>query len=241
MTILLTLLITGVIFVNGFTDAPGAITGVVVTRTLSYRAAVLLAAGCNLLGIAVMAVWSASVANTMLGLAGASNAAAAHAAAALGAAMLSIIIFAVGAWYFGIPTSESHALIAALAAGSLAIAGEADMRGWDKVAAGLVLSLVMGLLLGYLLQRFPGVMLARLSPRTLGGTQILGASASAFMHGAQDGQKFIAVLVLAQMILSARPRGDIAILALYIPEELPWALALGLGTLRAGGRRVDKV
>jgi PiT family inorganic phosphate transporter len=216
--VFLVFLITGVIFVNGFTDAPGAITGVVVTRTVSYRAAVALAALCILLGILVMAIISASVANTMIELTGATS------APALAAAMLSVIIFAVGAWYFGIPTSESHALIAALAASSFALTGEFGMSGWDKVLTGLALSLVMAMLTGYLLQRALGGTLAKFS---LDKAQILGAAASAFMHGAQDGQKFIAVIMLASVGGAAS----------YAPAVFLCAVAMAAGTAM-GGRRI---
>ena len=237
MSALLVALVVGVIFVNGFTDAPASITGVVVTKTLSYRAAVLMAAACNLLGIAAMAFVNASVMNTVIQLAGLSGAPPSHAVAALQATMLSIIIFAMVAWYFGIPTSESHALIAALAASSLAAAGRMDMSGWDLVIIGLLMSLIFGLFFGLILAKILTRPLERFRGRTLHGAKIAGAAASAFMHGAQDGQKFIAVLVLAEMASSGRQVGEVITISAHIPALLICALAMSLGTAM-GGRRI---
>ena len=237
MSALLIALIVGVIFVNGFTDAPSSITGVVVTRTLSYRAAVLMAAVCNLLGIAAMAFVNVSVMNTIIQLAGLSGAPPAHAVAALQATMLSIIIFSVGAWYFGIPTSESHALMAALAASSLAAVGRMDTSGWDLVIIGLFMSLIFGLFFGMILARILTRRLERFSYSALSSAKIAGAAASAFMHGAQDGQKFIAVLVLAELVSSGRQAGEAVTMSGHLPALFICALAMSLGTAM-GGRRI---
>jgi len=241
MSTLLIFLVVGVIFVNGFTDAPASITGVVVTRTLSYRAAVLMAAIFNLLGIGAMAFVNASVMNTVIQLAGLSGVSPAHATAALQATMLSIIFFAMGAWYFGIPTSESHALIAALAASSLAAAGSVDRSGWDLVVIGLLMSLVFGLFFGLVLARALTRSLERLSKRALGGAKIAGAAASSFMHGAQDGQKFIAILVLAEMTSSGRQIGNGILISDHLPALFICALAMSLGTAIGARRIIDNI
>ncbi|MBR5620214.1 MAG: inorganic phosphate transporter, partial [Clostridia bacterium] len=106
-----TLLILGVVFVNGWTDAPNAIATCVSTRCMPVRAAVLMAAVCNLLGVLVMTSLGALVAETIYNIAdfGGDKS---RALIALCAAMTAIVLWAVAAWAFGIPTSESHALIA---------------------------------------------------------------------------------------------------------------------------------
>ena len=116
------ILILGVIFVNGWTDAPNAIATCVSTRSMSPRAAILMAAVFNFLGVLFMTMISATVAETiynMVDFGGDTH----QALVALCAAMFAIVVWAVAAWYFGIPTSESHALIAGLSGAAIAMHG----------------------------------------------------------------------------------------------------------------------
>lgn len=112
-------LVLAVVFVNGWTDAPGAITGVVASGVLPYKRAVTLAAAMNLLGVVAMTALCPAVADTISGLVNFAAVDSAHSLAALAGAMTAIVLFAVGAWWFGIPTSESHALIAGNHGGGL--------------------------------------------------------------------------------------------------------------------------
>ena len=74
---------------------------------------------------------------------------------ALAASLFSIVVWAVAAWYFGIPTSESHALIAGLTGSAMALGGLGAVNGseWIKVLVGLVVSTVMGFGGGYLIAK----------------------------------------------------------------------------------------
>ena len=122
-TLLITVLLTlGVIFVNGWTDAPNAIATCVSTRCMSPRAAILMAAVFNFLGVLLMTMINANVATTvyeMVDFSGNTH----EALVALCAALFAIVIWAVAAWWFGIPTSESHALIAGLSGAAIALHG----------------------------------------------------------------------------------------------------------------------
>ncbi|MDR2647824.1 MAG: inorganic phosphate transporter, partial [Oscillospiraceae bacterium] len=117
VTVLLTL---GVVFVNGWTDAPNAIATCVSTRSLGARPAILMAAVCNFLGILVMTSINATVAQTIYNMVDFGENTQ-DAVTALCAAMAAIVLWAVAAWFFGIPTSESHALIAGLTGAAIAI------------------------------------------------------------------------------------------------------------------------
>ena len=136
ITVLLTL---GVIFVNGWTDAPNAIATCVATRAMSARSAVLMAAVFNFLGVLFMTIINATVAMTIKNMVNFEG----HpgdATMALCAALFAIIVWAVAAWYFGIPTSESHALIAGLSGAAIALQGGfSGINGeeWVKVIYGL--------------------------------------------------------------------------------------------------------
>ena len=117
ITVLLTL---GVIFVNGWTDAPNAIATCVTTRCLKPRAAILMSAVFNFLGVLVMTHINSSVASTisnMVDFGGNTG----NALIALCAALFSIVVYSVGASFFGIPTSESHSLIAGLTGAAIAV------------------------------------------------------------------------------------------------------------------------
>ena len=117
-----TLLTLGVIFVNGWTDAPNAIATCVTTRCMRVRSAVIMAAIFNFLGVFIMTQLNASVASTisnMVDFGGDTSAA----LIALCAALFSIVVYSVGASLLGIPTSESHSLIAGLSGAAIAIQG----------------------------------------------------------------------------------------------------------------------
>jgi PiT family inorganic phosphate transporter len=122
---------------------------------------------------------------------------------ALCAAMVAIVIWATAAWYFGIPTSESHALIAGVSGAAIAVKGGiSGINGgeWIKVIYGLVLSTFLGFFLGYIIVKIIGFIFrntrrSKTVPFFVGG-EVFGAAAMAFMHGAQDGQKFMGVFML---------------------------------------------
>ena len=122
---------------------------------------------------------------------------------ALCAALFSIVVYSVAASWFGIPTSESHSLIAGLSGSAIAIhngVGGINMDEWAKVLYGLVLSLALGFATGWVICKLVSLVCSAMDRRRTNsffrGAQIFGAAAMSFMHGAQDGQKFIGVLFL---------------------------------------------
>lgn len=146
------LLTLGVILVNGWTDAPNAIATCVVTRCMPPKAAILMAAVFNFLGVFVMTMVNATVAETITKMVDFGSDPD-LAIIALSAALFAIVIWATLAWVFGIPTSESHALIAGLT-GS-AIAAHNSLQGvnggeWIKVIYGIGISVVLGFGLGWI-------------------------------------------------------------------------------------------
>ena len=149
LAVLLTL---GVILVNGWTDAPNAIATCVVTRCMSARGAIMMAAVFNFLGVYLMSMFNATVAETitkMVDFGDNSH----EAIVALSGALFAIVVWATLAWKFGIPTSESHALIAGLTGGAIALHGGLEgVNGseWVKVLYGLVISVILGFVLGYI-------------------------------------------------------------------------------------------
>ena len=199
ITVLLTL---GVIFVNGWTDAPNAIATCITTRCMKPRPAIMLSAVFNFLGVLVMTHFNSSVASTisnMVDFGGDTR----EALIALCAALFSIVVYSVAASMFGIPTSESHSLIAGLSGAAIAIqngVGGINMSEWVKVLYGLVASLALGFCIGWVVCKGLTILCRKMDRRRTNqfftGAEIFGAAAMSFMHGAQDGQKFIGVLFL---------------------------------------------
>ena len=117
---LITMLTLGVILVNGWTDAPNAIATCISTRSLHPKKAIIMAAVFNFLGVFVMTLLSSSVAETIYNIANFGGNCS-NALIALCAGLLAIVLWAIVAWYFGIPTSESHALIAGISGAAIAL------------------------------------------------------------------------------------------------------------------------
>lgn len=244
MPLLITVILTlGVILVNGWTDAPNAIATCVSTRAISPRAAILMAAVFNFLGVLVMTMINANVAQTiynMVDFGGDPR----DALIALCAALFAIVVWATSAWYFGIPTSESHALIAGISGAAIALQGGFDgINGgeWIKVVYGLVLSTGLGFGMGWLTVKTVERIFKRFNrKKTSGffqGAQIFGGAAMAFMHGAQDGQKFMGVFMLG--IFLANGQGSVSNFVIPIWLMVLSSLVMALGT-SIGGYKIIK-
>ena len=243
MLMVSTILTLGVILVNGWTDAPNAIATCVSTRAISVRKAIIMAAIFNFLGVFIMTSVNASVAFTiykMVDFGGNSE----MALIALCAAMAAIVIWATAAWYFGIPTSESHALIAGVSGAAVAIQNSFDgINGaeWIKVLYGIGLSTVLGFAMGFLSAKVTAFLFRnknRLeSERFFAGAQVAGGAAMAFMHGAQDGQKFMAIFLLGAAMSSGQ--GDASTFVVPIWLMILCSAVMGLGT-SIGGYRIIK-
>lgn len=233
LLIVVLLLILWAEFVNGATDAPNAITTVVSTKVLTPKKAIILACALNVLG----AFSGTAVASTigkdiirpdMVTL------------PTLAAAMIAIISWSSLAWKYGLPTSESHALVAGLAGAAFAVNGFDGLLwiGWQKVIIGLFFSTFLGFGLAYgifltIAWIFNGRSISNVR-KIFGKAQIVSAAFMAFGHGSNDGQKFMGAFSLALLISG-------------ITQEfsVPWqvilicATVMGLGTI-IGGWKIIK-
>lgn len=245
MEIFFTLLIIGIAIVNGWTDAPSAIAGCVSTRSLSARAALALAGVCNFAGAVIMALIRPGVAKTLYGIAdfGEDNA---LSLLSLCAALISVILWASFASMLGLPTSESHALIAGMSGAALSSNMSLDaisLAEWRSVLVGIFISTLPVLIFSFLLYRLT---LRVFSSQDRRGTmryfrrvQRLSAGSSAFLHGAQDSQKFIGVYMLGLSFLGKINAEESFHIPLYV--TLTCAAAMTLGTMIGGSRIIRKV
>ncbi len=240
ITVLLTL---GVVMVNGWTDAPNAIATCISTRSMRPRTAIIMAAVFDFLGIFVMSSVNTLVAETifkMVDFGGDSG----EALVALCAALFAIVIWATAAWWFGIPTSESHALIAGISGAAIALQGGIggiNPSEWVKVIYGLLLSLILGAFSGWLIVKIVEFILKKVDRRKTHTpfkyAQIGAAAGMAFMHGAQDGQKFIGVFILG--VFLSRGQSSVPDFTLPIWLILLCSIVMALGT-SIGGTRIIK-
>ncbi len=224
------ILILGAEFVNGWTDAPNAIATVISTRSLSPYQAVVMAAVLNLAG-----VFSGTAVATTIGK-GIVDAKVVD-LATVGGAMVGIIIWSTVAAQWGIPTSESHALVAGLAGAGLATAGPDALvlDGWIKVGYGLVFSTFLGFGGGFLAMTAVYWLFQSARPggvkRTFRVLQILSSAFMAFSHGSNDGQKFMGAFTLALVLGGQLGSFEIPTWVIFL-----CAGTMGLGTITGGWR-----
>ncbi len=236
-------LVLGTIFVNGATDAANAIAEAVGTRSIGIDAAIVMSVICNFVGLVVMTFISTAVADTMSGMVDFGGDT--HAALiALAAATVGIVSWGLGAWVFGIPTSESHALIAGLTGAALAVQGGlggVNWNEWVKVIYGLVLSTVLGFAAGWAVAALIQVVCRHSDRRRLdegfGKLQVLGSAFVALMHGAQDGQKFMSTAMVAIALSMGKSIGEMGGFPLWLEILCAGVMAIGTGV---GGRRIIK-
>lgn len=219
-------------FTNGFHDAANAIATSVSTRALTPRVALVMAATMNLIG-------------GLLGTGVAKTVGSGIIAAPQGGAGLVIVFAAVAGaiswnlftWYFGLPSSSSHALIGGLVGAALAAASGVQWFGvLENVVIPMVLSPLVGVGLGYLvmvsiLWIFRNAHTGRVG-RGFRMAQSVSAAAMALGHGLQDAQKTMGVIVLALVTVGYQDTFDVP---LWVIVSVAAALALGT---YAGGWRI---
>jgi PiT family inorganic phosphate transporter len=223
------LLILAAEFVNGWTDAPNAIATVVSTRVLSPSQAVLMATVLNTLGAFSGTAVAATIGKDIVDPSVVNL-------TTVAAAMLGIVCWSSLAYYMGgIPTSESHALVAGLAGAALATAGPSALvwEGWRKVLIGLAFSSFLGFFGGFLIMTVLYRIFYRSKPGVVrsvfGRLQIFSAAFMAFSHGSNDGQKFIGVFTLALVLGGILPEFDVPIWVILL-----CAVTMGIGTATGG-------
>lgn len=228
------LLVLAAEFVNGWTDAPNSIATVVSTRVMSPFQALGMATVFNVLGALSGTAVAATIGKgivrpDVINL------------TTVGAAMVGIVLWSLFAYYRGgLPTSESHALIAGLSGAALATAGSSALLwvGWQKVLIGLAFSTFLGFSGGLVIMTLIYRMFASRNPawvrRFFSTAQVFSAAFMAFAHGSNDGQKFIGVFCLVLLLSGIHT-------AFHVPlwVMLLCAVVMGIGT-SIGGWKIIK-
>ena len=208
--------------VNGWTDAPNAIATVVSTRALPPIAAVGLAALLNLAGALSGTAVATTIGKDIVDIQAITLETAA-------AAALAVVIWSSAAAYFGLPTSESHGIVAAIAGAAVAVAGTDVLLwdGWQKVFTGVGAAVVFGFGGAFLVATAILWVFQRASPSTMrrlfGPLQIVSSAFMAWSHGTADGQKAIGVMAMALAIYNDTPTSEF-----HVPL---WVILLAAGTM----------
>jgi PiT family inorganic phosphate transporter len=222
-------------FINGFHDTANAIATAVSTRALKPRVAIIMAACMNFLG----AILFTGVAKTIGGSI-ADPATLNNGIEVVIATLLAAIIWNLVTWWFGIPSSSSHALIGALAGAVLVGAGSSHVKweGFISIVMVLIFSPLIAFVIGYLLMTILKWIFAKRSPHTVNKgfrtMQIITAALQSFTHGTNDAQKAMGIITFA---LVTSGRLDTFEVPLWV--KLSAATAMALGT-SVGGWKIIK-
>lgn len=222
-------------YINGFHDTANAIATVVSTRVLSPRNAILLAATLNFVG----ALWSVKVAMT-IGK-GIVDPSVINLTTVI-AALLAAIVWNLITWYYGIPSSSSHALVGGVIGAAIATVGAKELHpdGIMKVVKGLIFSPIIGggvafLIMLAILWGFRNIPPGK-SNRWFKGLQMASASIMAFSHGMGDAQKSMGIIVMAMLAGGFMDPAN-AYVPLWVKLSCAGAMALGTAS---GGWRIIK-
>ena len=187
------LLVLCVVFVNGFTDAPNSVQSAIKSRALSYRQALILSSVFNFFGVLFSSYLFFSVGKSVGALGEITDAR--YGGAVSCACLLTVIIVGVLAWALKMPSSESHALLFSLIGAKLSIGNIVDFNLNDLFF--IIFCMVFSSFFAYALS----CAVNKLSPKWLKPKKaclIISCSSLSFMHGAQDGQKLLAILLILQ-------------------------------------------
>ncbi|MGE0919377.1 anion permease [Trichlorobacter lovleyi] len=220
-------------YINGFHDTANAIATCVSTRALSVKAAIFMAAFLNFAGAMV----STKVASTIgKGIVDANHVT----QLVVLAGILGAIIWNLITWYYGMPSSSSHAIIGGIMGAVIAHSGAATLhwKGLQKIVMALIISPIIGVAIGFLFMVIVMRLFHDSNPGPLNKNfrklQVASAAFMAFSHGTADAQKSMGVITMALLSYGLIPAFDVPTWV-----KVSCAVAMGLGTA-AGGWRIIK-
>ncbi|AWB43409.1 anion permease [Paenibacillus sp. CAA11] len=222
-------------FINGFHDTANSIATSVSTRALTPRRAILLAASMNFLGAIVFTGVAKTIGGSIADPTKLDNG-----LEVIIATLLAAIIWNLVTWWFGIPSSSSHALIGALVGAVYVGAGSDHVKwsGFREIVEGLLISPIIAFIIGYIVMTLLKWIFAKRSPHTVNKgfrtMQILTAALQSFTHGTNDAQKAMGIITFA-LVTS----GELSQLEVPLWVKVSAAASMALGT-SVGGWKIIK-
>jgi PiT family inorganic phosphate transporter len=225
-------------YINGFHDTANAIATVVSTGVLPIRTAILLSATLNFGGALLGTAVAGTIGKDVI-------AAAAVTQVVVLGALVGAISWNLFTWYFGIPSSSSHALVGGLVGAGLAHAGAGAINGAGllKIVRSLILSPIIGFLAAFVAMILIFWITRRVRPAKLSRAfrrlQMISAGFMALAHGSNDAQKTMGIITMSLVAYGATVSGGSGKFAVPIWVKLACATAMAMGTA-AGGVRIIK-
>ena len=217
-------------FINGFHDTANAIATSVSTRALTPRQAIVLASLMNFVGALMFTGVAKTIADGIVDPFGMQNG-----LLVVIATLVAAIAWNLITWWFGIPSSSSHALIGSLAGAGMAAAGFGGINfgGFAKIVIGLIVSPLLAFTLGFCIMYAFKRIFARFAPYKLNkgfrGGQVMSAAFQAFTHGTNDAQKAMGIITLALVFAGYQEEVEVALWVKVLA-----AMAMAAGTAMGG-------
>lgn len=239
MVLLLTVLIVifAIVFdfINGFHDTANSIATAVSTKALKPRHAIMLAAVMNFVGAMAFTGVAKTITKDIVDPFTLENG-----TIVILAALLAAITWNLVTWYYGIPSSSSHALIGSIVGAVIAAAGVGalNLGGFVKILQALLISPILAFVVGYIVYSIVIVVFKNhnltKTNRNFRLVQIATAALQSFSHGTNDAQKAMGIITMALIVNNYQSDADIQ---LWV--QVSCALAMALGT-SVGGWRIIK-
>ena len=225
-------------FINGFHDTANAVATAVSTRALTPRRAILLAAIMNFIGALTFTGVAGTITKDIVNPFELHNG-----LVVVLAAIISAIIWNLVTWFYGIPSSSSHALIGSIAGAAIASTGsfmDIHYQGFTKIIIVLIISPIIAFCVGYIMYSivkivFKNANLTR-SNRNFRFFQIFTAALQSFSHGTNDAQKSMGIITLALIVADVQHKVEPQ---LWV--KVACATAMGLGTAIGGWKIIKTV
>lgn len=235
LTVLVVIFALAFDFINGFHDTANAIATSVSTRALSPKVAVMMAAVMNFIGAITFTGVAKAITKDIV-----DPFALANGSVVILAALIAAIIWNLVTWYFGIPSSSSHAIIGSIAGAAIAAAGFSILNygGFIKILEALLLSPFIAIAMGFIVMSLFKVIFKKAhlykTNKGIRYLQICTAAIQSFTHGTNDAQKAMGIMTMA-LIAAGWQTGD----EIQTWVRIAAATAMGLGT-SIGGYKIIK-
>ena len=223
-------------YINGFHDTANAIATSVSTRAIAPKTAVMMAATLNFLGAMVSTGVAKTIGGDIVTAPEMIN------GEIIVAALVGAIFWNLLTWWYGIPSSSSHALIGGIIGAVLISVGPEALQvgGISKIFISLVASPILALVLGYIVMKILLILFGRFSPIILNdrfrNMQLVSAALMSFSHGSNDAQKAMGIITLTLVASGHLPTLDVPIWV-----KIAGATAMALGTAAGGWKIIATV
>ncbi|HSH24862.1 MAG TPA: inorganic phosphate transporter [Massilibacterium sp.] len=237
LTILIVIFALAFDFINGFHDTANAIATSVSTRALSPRKAIMLAATMNFVGALTFTGVAQTITKDIVDPFALENG-----SVVILAALISAITWNLITWYYGIPSSSSHALIGSIAGAAISAAGFGilNYNGFIKILEALILSPFIALFVGFIMMSLFRIVFKNRNlyktNRRFRYIQVGTAALQAYTHGTNDAQKAMGIITMALIAANMQTTTEIPMWV-----RVSSALAMGIGTSLGGWKIIKTV